>query len=103
MRPVAIATTRPLARSAALSWSSATRAPRCSTPFRSPKAPIGKNGSEAANRRVEAGGTNMKDEYARQPLAGWFIWAAIASLLFMALGCATYVMHVLADPAAMPL
>ncbi len=45
----------------------------------------------------------MKDEYARQPLAGWFIWAAIASLLFMALGCATYVMHVLADPAAMPL
>jgi hypothetical protein len=28
---------------------------------------------------------------------------AIASVLFMALGCAVYVMHVTADPAALPL
>ena len=29
--------------------------------------------------------------------------AAIASVLFMALGCAVYVMHVTADPATLPL
>ena len=45
----------------------------------------------------------MIDDFAPRPVAGWFMPAAIASLLFMALGCMMYLMHVLADPAAMPL
>jgi arginine exporter protein ArgO len=39
----------------------------------------------------------------RQPIARWYLIGAIASLLFMALGCAIDVMHVTADPAALPL
>jgi len=45
----------------------------------------------------------MDDHYAPRPIAGWFMPAAIASLLFMGLGCVSYLMHVLADPATMPL
>lgn len=45
----------------------------------------------------------MDDHYAPQPVAAWYMPAAIASLLFMALGCIMYLMHVLADPAQMPL
>ena len=45
----------------------------------------------------------MDDEFAPRPVAGWYMPAAIASLLFMALGCIMYLMHVFADPAAMPL
>ena len=39
----------------------------------------------------------------RQPIARWYLIGAIVSMLFMALGCAIYVMHVTADPAALPL
>lgn len=45
----------------------------------------------------------MNDANTPRPLARWFTPAAIASLLFMLLGCATYVMHVTADPASLPL
>ena len=45
----------------------------------------------------------MTDLKERQPVARWYSLAAIASALFMALGCAIYVMHVTADPAALPL
>ena len=45
----------------------------------------------------------MTGPYDRQPIARWYLIGAIASLLFMALGCAIYVMHVTADPAALPL
>ena len=45
----------------------------------------------------------MDDEFAARPVAAWYLPAAIASLLFMALGCIMYLMHVFADPAAMPL
>jgi Na+/proline symporter len=45
----------------------------------------------------------MEDDFAPRPVAGWYMPAAVASLLFMALGCIMYLMHVLADPAAMPL
>ena len=38
-----------------------------------------------------------------RPLAAWFFPAAIASLLFMGLGCVMYLQHVLADPSAMSL
>lgn len=45
----------------------------------------------------------MEDDFKPRALAGWYLPAAVASLLFMALGCIMYLMHVLADPAAMPL
>ncbi|MBA3577344.1 MAG: hypothetical protein H0W39_07025 [Sphingomonas sp.] len=46
----------------------------------------------------------MTDErFTPRPVAGWYMIAAIASLLFMALGCAMYVMHVTADPESIPL
>lgn len=44
----------------------------------------------------------MVDPYAPRPIAGWFMFAAVASLLFMALGCLMYLMHVLTDPATLP-
>ena len=45
----------------------------------------------------------MDDLYSPRPIAGWFRPAAIISLLFMALGCAAYVLHVSSDPASLPL
>jgi hypothetical protein len=45
----------------------------------------------------------MDERYAPQPIAGWYMPAAIISVLFMGLGCIMYLMHVFADPAAMPL
>ena len=45
----------------------------------------------------------MTDEYAERPVAAWFMVGAIASLLFMGLGCITYLTHVLADPNNLPL
>jgi hypothetical protein len=45
----------------------------------------------------------MDEPFTPRPVAGWFMVAAIASLLFMGLGCITYLMHVLADPNTMPL
>jgi len=43
------------------------------------------------------------EHYAPRPIAGWFMIAAIAALLFMSFGCVTYLMHVFADPSSMPL
>lgn len=37
------------------------------------------------------------------PIAGWFMPAAVLSVLFMGLGCIMYLMHVLADPNTLPL
>ncbi len=45
----------------------------------------------------------MDDQYAPRPIARWFMPAAVASLLFMAVGCASYLMHVSTDPAAVPI
>ncbi len=45
----------------------------------------------------------MDDRFNRRPVATWFIVAAVGSLLFMGLGCVSYLMHVLADPAGLPL
>jgi putative Mn2+ efflux pump MntP len=45
----------------------------------------------------------MDDQYKQRPVASWFMPAAIAALLFMALGCFMYLRQVMADPAAMPL
>lgn len=43
------------------------------------------------------------DPFAPRPVAGWFMPAAVASLLFMGLGCVMFLMQVLADPSVMPL
>ena len=43
------------------------------------------------------------DPYSPRPLAGWFVFAAVASLLVMALGCISYLMHIFANPSTMPL
>ena len=45
----------------------------------------------------------MEEEFAPRPVAGWYMPAAVASLLFMGLGCFMYLTHVFADPAEMPL
>lgn len=45
----------------------------------------------------------MQDQYSPRPIAGWFTAAAVASLLFMGLGCVMYLSHVLADPNSLPL
>jgi hypothetical protein len=45
----------------------------------------------------------MDDRFDPRPVASWFMIAAVASLLFMGLGCISYLMHVFADPATMPL
>ena len=45
----------------------------------------------------------MDDQYAPQPVAGWFKFAAGASILFMLIGCAGYVMDVTTDPASLEL
>jgi hypothetical protein len=44
----------------------------------------------------------MSESYKRQPLARWYWVAAVASMLFMALGCWGYLMDVTADPASLP-
>jgi hypothetical protein len=45
----------------------------------------------------------MDDQYSPRPVAGWFIIGAVASLLFMGLGCVMYLTHVLTDPNSLPL
>lgn len=45
----------------------------------------------------------MDERYTPRPIAGWYMAAAIASLLFMGLGCVAYLSHVLADPNSLPL
>jgi hypothetical protein len=45
----------------------------------------------------------MEERYAPQPVAGWFKFAAIAAILFMALGCWGYLMSVMTDPSDLPL
>jgi magnesium-transporting ATPase (P-type) len=45
----------------------------------------------------------MADEhYAPRPVAGWYMVAAIASVLFMLVGCAGYLLEVTADHQALP-
>jgi hypothetical protein len=45
----------------------------------------------------------MTDRFGRQPVARWYTLAALASLLFMLLGCAAFMLEVLTDPASLPL
>ena len=45
----------------------------------------------------------MDERFTPRPVAGWFTIAALASLLFMLIGCAVYAMHLYSDPTALPL
>jgi hypothetical protein len=45
----------------------------------------------------------MSDRFGRQPVARWYPLAAFAALLFMALGCAAFILEILTDPASLPL
>ena len=45
----------------------------------------------------------MDERVTPQPVAGWYMAAAIASLLFMIAGCGALVLHVTANPATLPL
>src|SRR6185369_17430287 len=45
----------------------------------------------------------MSDRFGRQPVARWYPLAALASLLFMVLGCAVFLLGVSTDPATLPL
>ena len=80
-RRAATATTKRPARSAAPSPSFATRAPRCWTRFRSPRARMGRAAAAAKWERIWT--IDLAAAGRALVLAG-----AIASLLFMLLGCA---------------
>jgi hypothetical protein len=43
------------------------------------------------------------DPYSPRPIARWYMVAAVASLLFMIVGCAGYLLDVTMDPTAIPL
>lgn len=45
----------------------------------------------------------MEDHYSPRPIAGWYMVGAVASLLFMGLGCVMYLSQVLTDPNSLPL
>ena len=45
----------------------------------------------------------MDDPYQPQPIAAWYMAAAVASLLLMGLFCVLYLIHVTTDPGALPL
>jgi hypothetical protein len=45
----------------------------------------------------------MDEQSAPQPVAGWFKFAALASIGFMALGCISYLMQVTADRGTLPI
>ena len=45
----------------------------------------------------------MDERYSPQPVASWFKFAAIAAILFMALGCWGYIASVTTDPNALAL
>ena len=45
----------------------------------------------------------MVGEFGPRPIAAWYMAGAVASLLLMGLLCLLFVLHLTADPAAMPL
>jgi hypothetical protein len=45
----------------------------------------------------------LEEALTDRPVAGWYLVAAIASLLFMLLGCVGLIMHVIINPATLPL
>src|SRR5262245_42052235 len=45
----------------------------------------------------------MDERFAPRPIARWYMLAAVASLLFMLLGCAVYLLDVTTNPVPIPL
>jgi hypothetical protein len=45
----------------------------------------------------------MDERFTPRPVAGWYMAAAIVSLVLMALGCVALAMHLTADQATLPL
>ena len=45
----------------------------------------------------------MDERFTPRPVAGWYMAAAVISLVLMALGCVALVMHLTADQATLPL
>lgn len=45
----------------------------------------------------------MSDGFSPQPVASWFMLAALTSLLVTGAFCILFIMHLMADPAMMPL
>jgi len=45
----------------------------------------------------------LEEALTDRPVAGWYMIAAIVSLLFMLLGCVGLIMHVTTNPAGLPL
>jgi len=45
----------------------------------------------------------VENAYSPRPVAGWYMVAAIASVLFMLVGCAGYLLTVTVDPDALPI
>lgn len=44
-----------------------------------------------------------EDPFAPRPLAGWYYAGALASFLFMLLGCAVFLLHMTTNPGTLPL
>lgn len=47
--------------------------------------------------------TDANNPFAPRPLASWYFAGAIASLLFMVLGCVVFLLHITTDPNSLPL
>jgi magnesium-transporting ATPase (P-type) len=45
----------------------------------------------------------MDEPYSPRPIGRWYMIAAVASLLFMLVGCVVYAMHIYTDPSTLPL
>ena len=45
----------------------------------------------------------MDEHFGPRPVAGWFMVGAIASILFMTLGCVGLLIHSMTDPSKLPL
>jgi hypothetical protein len=45
----------------------------------------------------------MSDRFGPQPVARWYTLAALAAVLFMALGCAAFLLGIFTDPATLAL
>lgn len=43
------------------------------------------------------------DPYSPRPVASWYMAAAIGSILFMLIGCGSYLLDVTSDPSTLPL
>lgn len=57
----------------------------------------------AAKLRADRGKAMTDERYSPRPIAGWYMAAAIGSLLFMLVACGSYLLDVTRDPSTLPL